>query len=178
LVSKRTPRSTMDLTFSRGKILLLSIISHRARTSGPRLARHRLPVTFRCGQWPTARVPAWQKRRVRPADDGPALACHQRPSTLFTQPGQHHFLFYRFFIYCSTVVLFYVYLRVTVTNALRNDGNSGPITIGVGLAPYSLVVTPQMHYVSPRSLKIMNILYIIKTENQKNTPLVIIITDS
>ena len=65
------------------------------------------------------------------------------------------------------MVLFYVYLRVTVTNALRNDGNSGPITIGVGLAPYSLVVTPQMHYVSPRSLKIMNILYIIKTENQK-----------
>jgi len=39
------------------------------------------------------------------------------------------------------VVLFYVYLRVTVTNALRYDGNSGPVTIGVGLAPYSPVDT-------------------------------------
>ena len=64
-------------------------LAHRARIYGPLLVRQRLPVTFRCGQRVAARVPTWQKRRVRPVDGGPALACHQRPSTLFTQLGQH-----------------------------------------------------------------------------------------
>ena len=65
--------------------------THRARTNGPLLARQRLPVTFRCGQRAAARVPTWQKRLVRPADNGPAPACHQRPSTLFTQLSQHKY---------------------------------------------------------------------------------------
>ena len=104
--------------------------SHRARTTGPLLARNWLPVTFRCGQRAAARVPTWQKRRVRPALNGPAPACHQRPSTRFTQLGQHYFLYYRFFIYCSTVVCSgiilrlitrYGYERVTLRWQLRSN---------------------------------------------------------
>jgi len=87
-----------------------------------RLARHRLPVTFRCGQRAAARVPTWQKRRVRPALNGPAPACHQRPSTLFTQLGQHYFLYTVLLWYYSTSIFTrYGYQRVTLRWQLRSN---------------------------------------------------------
>ena len=60
-----------------------------------------------------------------------------------TGPAQFFFYFIGFFstvLLWYAVVLFYVYIRVTVTNALCYDGNSVPITIDVGLAPYNVNV--------------------------------------
>jgi len=120
------------------------------------VAGSRRRTAYRCGR-STATGPMMPVRR-RLASNGPAPCLCNCASTNFYFIG-----FLSTLILWHPVVLFYVYLRY----ALRYDGNSSPITIGVVLAPYSLVVTPQMHYVSPRSLQIMHILYIFKIKNHK-----------
>ena len=76
---------------------------HTASFNGPFLCRTRLPGAQRPRQLNVARLPTWQKRRLRPAYAGPAPASRRRCGAGLPAPDRNSV--YR----CGPAFLFYTF---------------------------------------------------------------------